>query len=276
MYHVSSLPMYFPADFDLSIARFCARLIADAYRMYGQWEKQDKPRKESGFTWQTPSGTGLTFSSPIWSTMKTFFIIDESEPFGFVASDGTGKGYLVFRGTASFNNWMTDLDADHEPYDLVNGYGEVHDGFLKLWKSMREDALSALEEVGVIDSLWITGHSLGGGLSTVAVPDIITQKTFQRVEHYSFASPRVGNPAFTGAYNDNGVKTFRVVNTCDFVPQLPGAILGAYTFKHVGHPVNFSAQYGSVAHNHNHAHAYCYALDNPQQPERSETLSRCS
>lgn len=200
-----------------------------------------------------------------------FFIVDESEPFGFVASDGTGKGYLVFRGTGSFQNFLADLDTDQEPYDLVSGYGEVHDGFLKLYNSMREGALQGFDEVGAIDSLWVTGHSLGGGLSTLAVPDVMAQKTFQHVQHYNFASPRVDNRDFTDRYNDNGVLTYRVVNTCDLVPQMPSAVLGPFAYKHVGLPVNFSAHYGSVGANHNHTRAYRHALDHPQQPEGTET-----
>ena len=41
-----------------------------------------------------------------------------------------------------------------------------------------------------------TGHSLGCGLSTLAVPDVMTQRKFDSVEHYNFASPRVGSLAF--------------------------------------------------------------------------------
>lgn len=266
---MSSLPIYFPSDFDLVTAKLCAQLTAYAYQMYSQWVEQDKPRKESGFTWQTPSGTGLVFSSPIWSTVRTLLITNDSEPFGFVASDGTGKGYLVFRGTETVRNWFMDFDADQEPYAFVSGYGEVHDGFSKLYRSLRQDALKGFDEVGTIDSLWVTGHSLGCGLSTLAIPDVMAQRTFQSVQHYSFASPRVGNPAFTDRYNDNGVSTFRVVNTCDLVPQLPSAVLDRCVFKHVGLPVNFTAQYHHAGANHSLTGAYQYALDHPQQPENT-------
>lgn len=266
---MSSLPMYFPPDFDLSAASLCAELTAHAYKMYQQWEDQGKPRKESGFTWQPPTGTGLTFSSPIWSTYRWLFI-DDSEPFGFVASDGAGRGYLAFRGTESTRNWLTDADADQEPYDPVAGYGTVHDGFRKLYNSLRQDMMKGFDEVGGIDSLWVTGHSLGCGLSTLAVPDILAHKSFRCVQHYAFASPRVGDPVFTDAYNANGAPTYRIVNTCDIVPQLPSSLLGEFVYKHVGIPVNFTAQYGGIGANHNITHAYGYALNHPDQPENTK------
>jgi hypothetical protein len=259
--------MYFPSGFDLATARLCAQLTAYAYEMFRQWKAEGRPRKESGFCWHPPSGTGLTFSSPIWSTVRTLFITNDSEPFGFVARDAAGSGYLVFRGTETAHNWFIDFDADQEPYEFVEGYGKVHDGFLKLYRSLRDDALVSFTEVGAIDSLWVTGHSLGCGLSTLAIPDVMVRHTFQRVEHYSFASPRVGHTTFTDRYNDNGVVTYRVVNTCDLVPQLPSPVLERLAYKHIGIPVNFTAQYGHIGANHSLTGAYRYALDNPHQPE---------
>ena len=62
---MGSLPMYFPSEFDMSVARTCAQLTSYAYDMYTQWAEQGKPRKESGFTWKQPPSTDLSFSSPI-------------------------------------------------------------------------------------------------------------------------------------------------------------------------------------------------------------------
>ena len=269
---MSSLPMYFPSDFDLETARLCADLTAHAYRMYAQWEEQDKPRKESGFTWRPPSDTGLRFSSPIWSTIRALLITNDSEPFGFVASDGAGKGYMVFRGTESANNWFIDFDADQDPYPFTAGYGEAHHGFLKLYRSLRDDALKALTEVDRIESLYITGHSLGGALSTLATTDVMAHRQFPSVQHYNFASPRVGNRVFADAYNCNGARTFRVVNTSDLVPQTPSANLGRWNYKHVGVPVTFTAHYGTIGGNHSITQSYRYALAYPEAPEHSAPL----
>ncbi len=141
--------------------------------MYSQWKRQGKPRTKSGFTWTQPTGTGLVFSSPIWRDEHLWHFVSEVEPFGFVARTAEGKGYLVFRGTDSGAGWVVDAEAAQSPYDLVAGYGNVHHGFLELYKSMRGDVLGALDEVGTLQRPFVTGHSLGCGLSTLAVPDVI-------------------------------------------------------------------------------------------------------
>lgn len=266
---MSSLPMYFPSQFNLQTALYCATLTSYAYDMYDQWIAQGKPRKESGFAWKLPEGTGLTFSSPIWSGIKWLHFFNESEPFGFLATDGQGNGYLVFRGTESDMDWVDDIEVSQTNYDLAPNYGPVHDGFYKLYVSMRNDVLGAFSQLSGINNLMVTGHSLGCGLSTLAVPDVMTQQKLNSVQHYNLASPRVGSPAFTDAYNANGVLTFRIVNTCDIVPEVPPAVLDKDLYKHIGTPVDYTAQYGSLAGNHSLATSYTYALENPNSPENS-------
>ena len=84
---MNSLPMYFPQNFDMDIAKLCAQLSAYAYAydQYSQWVNQVKPQKESGFTWAEPAETGLTFSSPFWSSEKWLGLFNQSEPSDFVA-----------------------------------------------------------------------------------------------------------------------------------------------------------------------------------------------
>jgi triacylglycerol lipase len=102
-------------------------------------------------------------------------VFNEAEPFGFCARDRAGTGCLVFRGTSSTSDWADDADADQRPYDLVPNYGQVHDGFLKLYTSMRTDVLHELDSVGPLNELRVTGHSLGCGLATLAVPDLLAR-----------------------------------------------------------------------------------------------------
>jgi hypothetical protein len=161
--------------------------------MYSHWKRQGKPRTKSGFTWTQPTGTGFVFSSPIWSGEHLGHFVSEVEPFGFVARTPEGKGYLVFRGTDSGADWVVDAEATQSPYDLVAGYGNVHHGFLELYKSMRGDVLGAMDEVGTLQRLFVTGHSLGCGLSTLAVPAVIDARDYDSVTR-SISSRRLRPP----------------------------------------------------------------------------------
>jgi len=266
--------MYFPESFKLEEAVFLNHLAVTAYDMYGQWKNQHKPRRGS-FNW-VPRGPKLNYSQPIWGDDKNFFrIFDVEEPFAFIAFDGDNTVYLVFRGTESPSDWSENLKSHHASYSLVAGYGKVHQGFFSIYETMRNQIHDCLQKISEPKRLYITGHSLGSSLSTLSVPDVITNMNYAAdlpVVHYNLASPRVGDSSFAEAYNANGVLTYRVVNTCDVVPTVPlSATAGELSiplYKHVGIPVNFTAQYGSIVGNHSVSDSYLYALGHPEQPEQ--------
>ncbi|HSH04668.1 MAG TPA: lipase family protein [Anaerolineae bacterium] len=263
-------PIYFPEGFDLQQATICGQLVVTAYDMYTQWkEEQDKP-KPRDFHWE-PRGLAVHYGEPIWGEDDFFFFFKAVEPFAFVAQDDKGTTYLVFRGTSSTDDFVKDAQARQKEYDLVPNYGLTHAGFVTLYKSMADYVAEALTRVErPITSIYVTGHSLGCGLSTCAVPHLIHLPFIQElgvpVFHYNLASPRVGDRAFAQAYNGNGVPTYRVVNTCDLVPEVPSAIFGRELYEHVGIPVNFTAQYGSLVGNHSAHDSYLYALQHANAP----------
>jgi triacylglycerol lipase len=146
---------------------------------------------------------------------------------GFVAR-AEGFAVLAFRGTfpLSVENWLTDADAPLGPApDAVPG--RVHRGFADAFNGLlangMDQRLASLE--GGLD-LWITGHSLGGALATLASVHLPGRPSFRGV--YTFASPRVGDPDFAGGYS---LAHFRVVNDNDIVPRVPPQELG---YRHVG------------------------------------------
>lgn len=269
---MANLPMYFPpAPFDLDDARMCAKLVDTAYDMYRQWVTQHKPDATS-FKWQ-PKGPSLHYGKPIWGVSRVLVIFKEPEAFAFLGWSDDQTAYLVFRGTESAADWADDLDAEQRSYRLVPNFGLVHDGFLDIYESMSSAVIDALNALPPAKKLFITGHSLGSALSTLAVPDVIAHTSYQPDKlplfHYNLASPRVGDAAFATAYLANGVATYRIVNTCDLVPEVPAAVLDDIVYEHVGIPVDFSAQYRSIGGNHSAKDSYLYALlhpDNPQGP----------
>lgn len=79
--------------------------------------------------------------------------------------------------------------------------------------------------------IYITGHSLGGALASIAATEL--QATFGRVELvYTTGQPRVGNANY-GAHITNNFQYFRLVHYADLVPHCPasGVIMA---FKHGG------------------------------------------
>lgn len=272
-----SMPMYFPDGFIRKDAIYLNQLVDTAYDMYHQWITQGKPAHDK-FDWKHHGPSELHYGQPLWSKVKILWntITLDQEPFAFVAwkMDEQGKKivYLVFRGTESKMDWVENLEADQVPYDLVAGYGKVHHGFYDIYKSMREAVHGALDAIQIPNQLVITGHSLGSSLSTLSVPDIQEKTNYANVSitHYNLASPRTGDRDFVSAYNRNGVVTYRIVNTCDIVPNVPPSVVSSDLpiYSHVGTPVDFTAQYGSIVANHSASDCYLYALNHPDAPEK--------
>ena len=215
-----------------------------------------------------PDLPGWRFSAPIWSILSELHFLNESEPFGFAAANDQGETYLVLRGTESAQDWLDDLDAEQKPWPWSDGAGQVHAGFLKLYSSLRDLALAALDSLQPHGPLWVCGHSLGCALSSMAVLDMRERWPDQPLQHYNFASPRLAAPDFAAAYNGLGVPTYRVVNDSDLVPEVPPGVVDGLLYQHLGLAVTFTASYGSVEANHSLSDCYLYALQNPQQPMR--------
>jgi triacylglycerol lipase len=269
-----SLPMLLPvAPFALSDAVACGKLVNIAYQQYAQWIKQGCP-SSANFRWRTPTGH-FYYSVPLFWTDD----LDYDEPIGFVAvNTQSNDAYLVFRGTMSDSEEVADLWTDQVPYAFAPGYGQVHSGFHGIYQQLQPQVATAIaaaiSSVAPLQRFFFTGHSLGSGLSSLAVGDVINNVPLPAIPrlHYNFASPRVGDPQFAYTMNNNGVPTYRVVNTEDVIPDLPAAIWltefgDTLLFKHVGTPVDFTAQYDTDGNNHSLNIAYQYAVSHPNNPE---------
>jgi hypothetical protein len=211
-----------------------------------------------------------------WTTTWDWITYDE--PFGFVAqAKASGDTFLALRGTVTDADWWQDIvESRQTAYNFVENYGNVHEGFYTIYKSLSLQIREILGSFSNVKRFFFTGHSLGSGLSTLAVPDVITNTGLQPtsslpVLHYNFASPRVGDPIFAGLLNGGPVPTFRIVNTEDIVPIALPPVIGTTYYQHIGRPVDFTANYGSLGDNHSLTGAYIYALNNPHDPQ-SATL----
>jgi triacylglycerol lipase len=177
-----------------------------------------------------------------WNSTR-FHFLDIEATQCFVAADDESIT-VCFRGTETddAHDWIVDLN-----FDLIDGPlgGRVHAGFY--------DALSCVwclldSEVRRLQTerprkLWVTGHSLGAGLATLAVARWCEQR--QPVAGlYTFGQPRTGDREFA-RYFDFAFRpyAFRIVNHLDVVTRTPPRSLG---YCHAGTFVYFD-QDGVVA-----------------------------
>jgi hypothetical protein len=250
-----------------------AGLVETAYDQFDDWTAAGSP---SSWTWSPPTGTGFTYSDALWGTAEVLGF-DNVEPFGFVAWDGKGNAYVAYRGTMTKADEYKDGEAAQTPYTLANGFGNVHEGFFDIYQTLSPATLGALDQANTgtpVTTLWITGHSLGSGLATLALPDVFnnwsTAGKLGAAAVYTFASPRVGDPQFACSVNAylSKIPIFRVVNSEDVVPTLPPSASDTSTFyEHVGAQATFTAQYLSITGNHSMADCYLYAVNNPGSPQ---------
>jgi triacylglycerol lipase len=138
---------------------------------------------------------------------------------------------------------------------LIPNFGKVHDGFLHAYNLVRAAIIGTFEDLDPGSRLFIAGHSLGGALATLAVPDLGARRRRKTIALYTYGSPRIGDNAFVSAFNrDYGESSFRIENTSDMVGLMPppapivGSV-GGY-FSHVDTPVDFTFQEADVVKNH--------------------------
>lgn len=141
---------------------------------------------------------------------------------------------LCFRGTepTEFSDIKADLNA--WPDEAQNGHGLVHNGFQeevnKIWDEI-------LRFVSILEhrDLFITGHSLGGAMATIA-----TSRLADKVKClYTFGSPRAGTKSFVKSFN---TPHYRFVNNNDVVVKVPFAFLG---YRHHV-PPTYINYYGNI------------------------------
>ncbi|WP_438015459.1 hypothetical protein WMF18_31930 [Sorangium sp. So ce315] len=85
-----------------------------------------------------------------------------------------------------------------------------------------------------LEALYITGHSLGGGLAVLAAALIQDDEAFKALKSklrgiYTFGQPMVGDSTFDRAHKDIFDKMlFRHVYRRDIVPRLPPLTMGKF------------------------------------------------
>ena len=149
----------------------------------------------------------------------------------FVASDDKfaivafrGSEVRLKEGETDYNNIFADWIANFNflPEEWQQG-GKVHRGFKAALDEVWEELEKYISNLNNIKrKIWMTGHSLGAALATLAADRYRNVKGL-----YTYGSPRVGDKDFKKNFRMN---TCRFVNNNDIVTKVPPA--GMY--RHVG------------------------------------------
>ena len=172
-----------------------------------------------------------------------------------VFTDGAGssdvtKMVIVFTGTFFLNQWATDLNFRLHNAVGIHNYRpgvQVHTGFYNLYRSARDQLWALYNSFKPApQELYITGHSLGGALATIAAYDFAGREPI----YYSFASPRVGNPVFANTFNTLVPTALRIYNIDDTITQIPLPITLGNVYQHVDSGIAFDVNFGNLRANH--------------------------
>ncbi|MGW2633493.1 lipase family protein [Streptomyces chattanoogensis] len=130
----------------------------------------------------------------------------------------------AFRGTEPTNlrDWLSDATTPPSPGPNHTGY--IHYGFGialdSIWPQVRA-ALDEFHDNG--QTLWFSGHSLGGALAMLAAARLHFEEPRLTADGvYTFGQPRTCDPTLAQEYNSAFTdRMYRFVNNNDIVPQLP-------------------------------------------------------
>lgn len=141
---------------------------------------------------------------------------------------------LRFDESRSSLDWRQNFNLLKKPYRGMKTSFRVHSGFLKKYKSIREEIHSILNTFDV-DKIEILGHSQGGALALLAHEDI--GYNFPKFGTPNMVTVVFGCPRVFGwfAPKDRWHNVIRIQNSNDAVTKIPFTWLG---FKHVGIPIN--------------------------------------
>lgn len=137
---------------------------------------------------------------------------------------------MSFRGTNEFMDWIDNINA----LSVEELFGGFHRGF---WKSVDDvwqplySKLMSLNTAGKKRPLFITGHSLGGAMATIAAARLIhLDQPFTSV--YTFGQPRALTRNTSRIFNaECKSRYFRFHNNNDIVTRVPARIMN---YSHIG------------------------------------------
>ncbi|KAM3126969.1 hypothetical protein pb186bvf_020923 [Paramecium bursaria] len=185
------------------------------------------------------SWTNLGSLSRTYPSYQNIQIFENTQSgnMGFIAYNSQNNQIvIVFRGSNNIQNWITNIQVFRTSF-IFPCFCTVHSGMFGAYQNIKNQMNNLLNDYikrYPQASIVLTGHSLGGGLATLAAAELA--QNGRKVGIITFGQPRTGDDQFYNWYSQqsNILFSFRVVNEEDIVPHLPYQFLG---FTHVGQEV---------------------------------------
>jgi predicted lipase len=184
--------------------------------------------------------------------------------WGFVLT-GPRHHILVLRGTQRGYEWLQTINARQVVSSEMPEFtfpGAIHQGFARIYARLSKPVIEAARRLDPAKPLLLSGHSLGSPLATLAAIDIAERipAFAPNLRLFTYAGPRLGDPAFAEAFSQRIPNSYRVVNLADLVPQLPPTKAKQIVYVHLGQPWAFTTSVGDIGPNH-FISAYREAVD---------------
>ena len=189
------------------------------------------------FSWQLARELAQFAAAAYTSTNLITDMATNAAALVTLADDGSIV--VAFRGSCHAKDFIQDAKFGMSQLMVLDGREDafVHEGFLEDYIAVNVAVISQVRTYLAMNpqaKVWLTGHSLGGSLATLAAFSF-SQKNLPVAGVITFGCPRVGNSAFRDIYNAAlGDRSFRIVNQNDIVPRTPGVLMG---YRHVGQEV---------------------------------------
>lgn len=175
-----------------------------------------------------PNSTRFVFKGPVYGAKGYVALMQ-----GGADDIADNRCMVAFRGTGGVRNALTDaLVFGRWPPLSLQAWRtswcpgcRVHSGYAAAYEEVREPMIRAFQQLRC-KSLTFTGHSLGGGLATIAAMDMRGSKRILVESVWTYGKPRVGNAAFVHEFEKaaemQGAEPpmWRIVHYHDIVPHL--------------------------------------------------------
>jgi hypothetical protein len=163
-------------------------------------------------------------------------ILKEDTCAAFSAVSHSDKAIIIsFRGSEDAEITMEVVDAITVlPISEFSGKAKVnqyfYDAFNDIWNAGLKNDFLSLKNANPGYEVWITGHSLGAAMASLAATTLVTTKVFpaDKIKLVTFGQPRVGDKTYAALIDSLMPYAYRVIHHRDLVSNIPPQFLYGY------------------------------------------------